>query len=285
MRFIERLADEGPTRFAALFDLPAGVPGRDTMAVQSQFFRSFGWAIASAMPLPAQGYAARKLPLPGRNEPCICGSLRKFKHCCAPLFEHPPAREPVGLGAVMLLEVTKLLGTGQRARAAERADQITVFEKMGRGEFPPIPGLDTDDDEPGRADIVGVLEPDSPFQQFERWAEGLPSPRLRLDLKGATPQDLDVLVPAAAMAVPLARWRKAFDLQLPEAAWQTLGPEAMQVFVDERWSALLQRELRLADRFEVLDGLQRVLETVPMGLAAGLQARLLNRGLDLWRPC
>ena len=404
------------------------MPGRDTTAGQAQFFRSFGWAIASAMPLPGQGFVARKRPLPGRNEPCICGSLRKFKHCCAPLFERLPAREPEGLGTVMLLEmpraqwkglpatrvqpgmvldaavtlveegqartaisllepwskaaapwpaprgplldllcdlyldeghprkreklahamvahgdaavqstgwrrlsmmaadagktvaaqeaferaqrltpddpdvalleVTTLLGTGQRERAAERAafharrlsrlpqaealtHEIAVFEKMGRGEFPSIPGLDVDD-EPDLDGIVGVLEPDSPFQQLERWAQGLPPPQLRLDLTGATPQDLGVLEPTAAMAAPLARWRKAFDVQLPEAAWQTLGPEALEVFVDERWSALLQRDPRLADCFEVLDGLLQALVLVPLGLAAALQARLLGRALDLW---
>ena len=427
MRFIERLAQEGPRRFGALFDEPSGAPG--AAVAQAQFFRSFGWAIASAMPLPSQGFVARKLPLPGRNEPCICGSLRKFKHCCTPAFEQLPELEPEGLGTVMLLEmprsqwkslpatpvapdmvlaaaltladegepraaisllepwakaaapwnamraqlldflcdlyldeghprkreklaramvangdvvvqsagwrrlsmmaadagdvaaaregferaqrltpddpdvalleVTTLLGSGQRERAAERAafharrlsrlpqaealaDQIAVFERMGRGEFPPLPGLDDEGTESGHGDIIGVLEPDSPFHQLERWAQSLPPPKLRLNLSGATPQDLGVLVPAAALAAALARWRKAFDVDLPQAAWQTVGPEALEVFVNECWSTLLQREPRLADCFEVLDGLVQVLDLVPLGLAAGLQARLLTRALDLW---
>lgn len=427
-RFVDRMAQEGPRRFAALFDEPAGAPG--AAVAQAQFFRSFGWAIASAMPLPSQGFVARKLPLPGRNEPCICGSLRKFKHCCAPAFEQLPVLEPQGLGTVMLLEmprnqwkslpatrvapgmvlaaalsladegepraaiallepwtkpaapwnatraplldflcdlyldenhprkreklaramvangdvvvqsagwrrlsmmaadagntiaaqdaferaqrltpddpdvalleVTTLLGSGQRERAAERAafharrlarlpqaealaDEIAVFEKMGRGEFPPLPGQDDEAVGPGNGDIVGVLEPDSPFHQLERWAQSLPPPKLRLMLAGSTPQDMGVLLPSAAMAAPLARWRKAFDVQLPEAAWQTVGPEALEVFVNERWSALLQRDPRLADCFEVLDGLVQVLDLVPLGLAAALQARLLTRALDLWQ--
>lgn len=428
-RFIERLSQEGPRRFGALFDGLVDAPAQERTAAQVQFFRSFGWAIASAMPLPSQGFVARKLPLPGRNEACICGSLRKFKHCCAPAFEQLPEFEPEGLGTVMLLElprsqwkslpakrvapnmvlaaaltladegepraalallepwaqaaapwdatraplldflcdlyldedhprkreklaremvangdavvqsagwrrlsmmaadagdvaaarqafehaqrltpddpdvalleVTTLLGSGQRERAAERAafharrlsrlpqaealaDQIAVFENMGRGEFPPLPGLDDEEAEPGHRDIVGVLEPDSPFHLLERWAQTLPPPKLRLNLSGATPQDLGVLVPAAALAAPLARWRKAFDVQLPEAAWQRVGPEALEVFADERWSALLRRDPRLADCFEVLDGLVQVLDLVPLGLAAGLQARLLTRALDLW---
>ncbi len=427
--FISRLAQEGPRRFGALFDAAPDQPAPAAAVAQAQFFRSFGWAIASAMPLPSFGFVPRKLPLPGRNEPCICGSLRKFKHCCAVVFEHLPAFEHEGLGAVMLLEmpraqwaglpgtrvppgmvldaavllleadelraacallepwakaaapwpavrapllnllcdiyldlghprkreklahtmvergdvavqstgwrrlsmmaadagntiaaqdaferaqrltpdepdvalleVTTLLGSGQRERAAERAafharrlsrlpqaealsDEIAVLEKMGRGEFPPLPGLDDEEAEPGHGDIIGVLEPDSPFHQLERWAQSLPPPKLRLMLAGSTPQDLGVLVPSAAMAAPLARWRKAFDVSLPEAVWQTVGPEALEVFVDERWSALLQRDPRLADCFEVLDGLVQVLDLVPQGLAAALQARLLTRALDLW---
>lgn len=429
-RFIERLAQEGPRRFAGLFDEPAGTAAGQIAIVQARFFRSFGWAIASAMPLPAQGFVARKLPLPGRNEPCICGSLRKFKQCCAPAFKTLPEFEPEGLGAVMLqqmpraqwkglpatrikpemvlmaavaldeegdtraaiallepwakaaapwpaarahlldllcdfyldedhprkreklarmmvergdavvqsagwrrlsmmaadagdteasreafqkaqrltpddpdvavLEVTTLLGAGERERAAERAafharrlarlpqteelaSGVAMLEKLGRGEFPPLPGLDDDEDpRAGGREMVGVLEPDSPFHELQTWAQGLPPPQLRLNLSGATPQDLGALAPVAALAAPLARWRQAFAVQLPQMTWQTLGPEALEVFIDERWSDLLRREPRLADCFEVLDGLIQVLDLVPMGLAASLQALLLGRALDIW---
>ena len=438
-RFINRLALEGPQRFAALFD---GQPGQRRVSAskvaiqQAQFFRSFGWAIASAMPLPSQGFAARKLPLPGRNDPCICGSLRKFKHCCATLFEQLPAFEPEGLGAVMLtempraqwaglpgarvpprmvfeaaamlndegeeraacallepwaklpapwpaahaalldllcdvyldmdeprkreklaramvelgdvqvqsagwrrlsmmaadtgdaaasreaferaqrltpddpdvavLEVTNLLGAGERGRAAERATfharrlarlphaaslagEIDVLERLGRGEFPSPPGFDIgdDDDDDDIDDDVpdggtDLLDPESPFSQLARWAQALPPPKLRLRLDGATAEDLGALAPAGALAAPLARWRKAFRLVAPTAAWESLGPEALEVFVDEQWSDLLQREPQLVDSFEVLDGLMLVLDLLPMGLAAGLQAQLLQRALDLW---
>ena len=427
--FINRLAQEGPRRFAALFDERPGQSAPAGAVQQAQFFRSFGWAIASAMPLPGQGFVARKLPLPGRNEPCICGSMRKFKHCCAVVFEQLPAFEHEGLGAVMLLEmpraqwaglpgtrvppglvlhaavvlheadelraacaflepwakaaapwpaaraplldmlcdiyldldhprkreklaramvergdvqvqsagwrrlsmmaadagdasasrdaferaqrltpddpdvalleVTTLLGTGERERAAERAtfharrlarlpqaaalaDEIAMLEKLGRGEFPPLPSFDDDDDAQAPDDMVGVLEPDSPFHQLQRWAEALPPPKLRLRLDGATAEDVGALAPAAALMAPLVRWRKAFQLVAPISAWDSVGPEALEVFVDERWSELLQRDPRLADCFEVLDGLLLALDLVPLGLAAGLQALLLGRALALW---
>jgi tetratricopeptide (TPR) repeat protein len=441
-RFINRLAQAGPRLFGDLFTAPPGLAKGEAAVAQAQFFRSFGWAIASAMPLPANGFAPRKLPLPGRNEACICGSLKKFKHCCAPVFEHLPAFETEGLGVVMLaelprkqwaslpatgvpprmvteaaamlcdsgdeklacallepwaklpapwpaarmplldllcdvyldlghprkrqklalamvehgdvpvqsagwrrlsmmaadagdadashhaferaqrltpdepdvalLEVTTLLGSGQHERAAERAsfhakrlsrlphaaalaDEIAMFEKLGRGEFPPLPEFDDDEMDgddgstgsggargaAGRS-MVGVLEPDSPFNELRRWAEALPPPRLRLRFDGATPTDMGALAPAAALLAPLARWQKAFGWQAPTMAWETAGPEALDVFADERWSALLQRDPRLADCFEVLDGLMLVLDLVPLGLAAGLQAILMQRALALW---
>jgi hypothetical protein len=41
-----------------------------------------GRAIWNATPLESNGYRPRSLPAPKRNEPCPCGSGRKFKHCC-----------------------------------------------------------------------------------------------------------------------------------------------------------------------------------------------------------
>jgi len=438
-RFIDRLALEGPQRFAGLMDRQAGLTAAEQRVHEAQFFRSFGWTIASAMPLPGQGFAPRKLPLPGRNEACICGSLKKFKHCCAPALEGLPPLDPESLGVlvlaelprkqwvglpatkvspqwvaqaalmlcddgddraacallepwaklpppwpaarvglldllcnvyldldhprkrhklaqamvergdvavqsagwrrlsmmaadagdtaaarsafetaqrltpdepdVALLEVTTLLGSGERERAAERAsfhakrlarlphaealaDEIELLQKLGRGEFPALPEFDRDFDDddldgnavPGLAgrDMVGVLEPDSPFNELRRWAETLPPPKLRLRLNAATPQDLGALAPAAALVAPLARWRKAFSLQLPTTTWGQLGPEALAVFEHESWSALLKRDPILADCFEVLDGLMLVLDLVPQGLASGLQATLLQRALTLW---
>lgn len=48
-------------------------------------FRAMGVAIYNAMPLPEAGFQMRRLREPGRNEPCLCGSGRKYKHCCLPL--------------------------------------------------------------------------------------------------------------------------------------------------------------------------------------------------------
>ncbi len=44
-----------------------------------------GVEIYNAMPLPEANFQPRRIPVPGRNEPCLCGSGEKYKHCCLPL--------------------------------------------------------------------------------------------------------------------------------------------------------------------------------------------------------
>lgn len=41
--------------------------------------------ICDRTPRPELRFAARKLDRPGRNDPCFCGSGRKYKQCCGPL--------------------------------------------------------------------------------------------------------------------------------------------------------------------------------------------------------
>ncbi|MFH1912961.1 MAG: SEC-C domain-containing protein [Pseudomonadota bacterium] len=46
--------------------------------------------IWNAVPLPGNGFRPSLIPKPSRNEPCYCGSGKKFKQCCARLPETPP---------------------------------------------------------------------------------------------------------------------------------------------------------------------------------------------------
>jgi len=108
-RFMARMAEQGPALFPQLLEaqghvrpLPGSSRDAEGDALSARFFRSFGWAVVSAMPLPANGFKPRKLPLPGRNDACICGSGRKFKHCCSPLFESLPGFRPDMLAALVL---------------------------------------------------------------------------------------------------------------------------------------------------------------------------------------
>lgn len=63
----------------------------------TQFFRM----IWNALPLPGNGFRPRPLPLPGRNDPCLCGSGRKYKHCCAQLPKAPSV-DPLELWPLVL---------------------------------------------------------------------------------------------------------------------------------------------------------------------------------------
>lgn len=81
-------------------------------ADKTNFFRLLGRAMWNATPQPHQGFRLMKLPQPGRNDRCFCGSLRKFKQCCAQMPEFPI--EP----ALML---GKLLGVMPRKHWADLA--------------------------------------------------------------------------------------------------------------------------------------------------------------------
>lgn len=78
--FLDWIAAEGPHIAPAIADHvdPRSGP-------VGQAFRALGVEIYNAMPLPTAGFRPRKLALPGRNAPCLCGSGRKYKQCCLPL--------------------------------------------------------------------------------------------------------------------------------------------------------------------------------------------------------
>ncbi len=80
--FLDRIANIGPDLAPSItekIDPATGPPG--------QLFRMLGVAIYKAMPDPELGYRTRPLPVPGRNDPCICGSGEKYKRCCLRLAQ------------------------------------------------------------------------------------------------------------------------------------------------------------------------------------------------------
>jgi len=79
-KFLDWIADAGPSLAPAIaeqVDPRTGPPGL--------LFRTMGVAIYNAMPQPDADFRPLKLPVPGRNEPCLCGSGAKYKRCCGPL--------------------------------------------------------------------------------------------------------------------------------------------------------------------------------------------------------
>lgn len=96
---------------------------------------ALGSAIWNATPRPDNDYRPRPLPPPERNEPCPCGSGRKYKKCCAhaPAFspiavddmwslvvEHVPVRELVHIAREVRLPVSALEAAARRLKARGR---------------------------------------------------------------------------------------------------------------------------------------------------------------------
>lgn len=106
-RFLRRMAEEGPRLFAELLTDDSALVQREPTAHirradAAQFFRSLAWVIASTVPLPGDDWQPRRLPLPGRNDPCLCGSLKKYKHCCAPLMQRAPRLDAEFIAALVV---------------------------------------------------------------------------------------------------------------------------------------------------------------------------------------
>jgi tetratricopeptide (TPR) repeat protein len=60
-----------------------------------------GRSIWGATPAPHNDFRPRPLPDPGRNEPCLCGSGRKYKRCCGG-GPRPPVVRPEDLWPIVL---------------------------------------------------------------------------------------------------------------------------------------------------------------------------------------
>jgi tetratricopeptide (TPR) repeat protein len=102
----EALSHEDPQRFldwmrahiadylseAVAAPAPPGVESLQS-EMDPAFFPVFaallGRAIWDGLPLPSHSFRPKPLPSPGRNEPCPCGSGRKYKDCCSRLPAMP----------------------------------------------------------------------------------------------------------------------------------------------------------------------------------------------------
>lgn len=104
-----------------------------------------GRGIWNATPLPDNDFRPRALPEPGRNDPCPCGSGRKYKRCCAIVEDLPkPELDEVWLVAVEHFSEAQLA----QAIARNRVPPAALAERAMRH---------LDDDDPKRA--RALLEP------------------------------------------------------------------------------------------------------------------------------
>lgn len=62
--------------------VPANSPMQDDAGFARAFSFAFGRALWNGLPIVATGHPPAPVAEPGRNEPCPCGSQKKYKHCC-----------------------------------------------------------------------------------------------------------------------------------------------------------------------------------------------------------
>lgn len=82
------------------------------------FLLEFGRSLWNSIPLPANGFRPRPLPQPERNDPCPCGSGKKYKKCCAEWSDGAPELDPEGVWMLVAeelsLEQVEAMGTSGR---------------------------------------------------------------------------------------------------------------------------------------------------------------------------
>lgn len=84
--FLDWMREHGLKFFIEAEFLP-DLPREDWPAVGTLL----GRALWNHLPRPELGFKPAKLPEPGRNDPCPCGSGRKFKQCCGGVGMPPPS--------------------------------------------------------------------------------------------------------------------------------------------------------------------------------------------------
>ncbi|MCH4565515.1 SEC-C domain-containing protein [Halomonas sp. EGI 63088] len=87
-------------------------------------------AIWNATPLPSNGFQPRPLPVPGRNDPCPCGSGKKFKRCCRGV---PTDDFDVGARQIMACAVSQF--TEQQREVALQEAPVVVRLLVGDDEL------------------------------------------------------------------------------------------------------------------------------------------------------
>lgn len=81
MAFERLLQGESLADFSAWFAAQAGPQGMD-LVDEPLAAIAMARALWGAVPMPANRWRSRGLPRLERNDPCYCGSGRKYKHCC-----------------------------------------------------------------------------------------------------------------------------------------------------------------------------------------------------------
>jgi tetratricopeptide (TPR) repeat protein len=97
----------------------------EQIVMDPEMLRALGVTLASMIwnstPLPSNHFKPRPLPRPGRNDPCPCGSGRKYKQCCAGM----PAMPTLSVDDIWAILFEKL--DKETAARAIRENQVPVY--------------------------------------------------------------------------------------------------------------------------------------------------------------
>ncbi|HEX4495389.1 MAG TPA: SEC-C metal-binding domain-containing protein [Thermoanaerobaculia bacterium] len=182
------------------------------------FATEFGRSLWNSMPLPDNGFRPRPVARPERNEPCPCGSGKKYKKCCSEWADGAPPLDAEGIWMLVAEELPQ--------------EQVEALGASGRMPRTVLGGVATallDDGDAARA--LALVRP-----LFER-------PE-RLDERDSA--SLNTLLEAyEALGLEEERWeeaeRLARDLRPPLRAvlWENLARAyAVEGEMEEAWTAL-----------------------------------------------
>ena len=87
-KFLAWMCEEAPRRAPKVF------AELEDAAAQRGLATEIGRTLWNGLPLPGNGFRPRPIAKPERNDPCPCGSGRKYKKCCAVWADGAPDLEP-----------------------------------------------------------------------------------------------------------------------------------------------------------------------------------------------
>jgi tetratricopeptide (TPR) repeat protein len=116
------------TNIRKYFSMPEGMSEAQT----EQYFRTLAmgsaYAVWNAMPLPGKNFSPDPLPPPKRNDPCPCGSGKKYKQCCL----QTPAGPELDTESLWHILVEKLPAENIREAARKRKVPLYVLNAVAR---------------------------------------------------------------------------------------------------------------------------------------------------------
>jgi tetratricopeptide (TPR) repeat protein len=210
--FFAWMRDAAPRLLPELF---AKLPDEEA---RRGFATEFGRSLWNSVPLPDNGFRPRPVPRPERNEPCPCGSGKKYKKCCSEWADGAPPLDPEGVWLLVAEELP-----------LEQVEALGTSGKMPRQILGAVATGLLDDGDAARA--LALVRP-----LFER-------PE-RLDERDSA--SLNTLLEAyEALGLDEERWeeaeRLARDLRTPLRAvlWENLARAyAVEGEMEEAWTAL-----------------------------------------------